>query len=289
MWNVVVIAVVAVSVANAEPRCLISQTGADGFGHQLLGKLSFGLFQEMGSTATYVHVPMYHFDHVVLDPAHVDQFLNMKAVFPEASDFPIKKRVNVNHLMPGFFYPLLKGTAHCDPDTLYMADNTWDVTFKDHNYRGLVDGIVRYSKTFRALREAYHSTPKPDLNFKIGRPNIVMHIRRGDALARSFPEAFYNKALDFYANYFGEVPYLIIATDDPGWTYTQDLLASLGENATLASPHILGAFHQMVMADGLIVAESSFSTAAVFYRNLTNPIVGCQDYTAPISAYVYIC
>ena len=97
---------------------------------------------------------------------------------------------------------------------------------------------------------------------------------------RAYPESYFIQGMLYYETYFAELrkprPYFLVDTDDRNWVFLQRLKKLWGPRNVFISPDnndFRPAFHRMVMADGFISAESSFSRAAVMLRDFRFPII----------------
>ena len=272
-----------------ENKCLVSHTGRDGFGHQLLGKLSWIIFAEIHKTKfIYVHIPFATYEHSNVSTLLTDEFINFEGLFPTERDFEQRGHVLKRKMMEtNDELKLLNGT--CDNRTLYWSDGTYNTIFKTAANYDRVRAIIEHSPIFHRIRRAYHSSPKPPLEFFCSnRPNVVIHVRGGDAQWRpgAFTKgrsalAFYTKGVDFYNEYFlardGLLPFYVIESDIPTTPIIHDLLETFKGNIVLSSAdenNFFGSFHRMVMADGFILVSSSFSAAVALYRKPDVPMVG---------------
>jgi hypothetical protein len=135
-------------------------------------------------------------------------------------------------------------------------------------------GDIGYIKQVRKL---YFATPKPETGFEKkgnrGRPNVVIHVRRGDAGGRILPEIYYERAIKFYREALPN-PLFWFESDEPNWSF----FVKMREQSPLdfrmpnASESHLTVFHRMVMADGLVCSYSGFSLAPAML-SLAAPIV----------------
>jgi hypothetical protein len=145
---------------------------------------------------------------------------------------------------------------------LYTIDNCFDVTY----HAPMVSNI--YS-VLPKLQDLYFSTPKPDTGFSVHVYNIAVHIRRGDARDRLLDVNYYVSGIEYYRKQFSIIECWIFS-DDPVWRGHQQIVSHFPEvkfHLPDYSDDLLLSFHRMVMADGLVMSESSVSTAAALISN----------------------
>jgi hypothetical protein len=273
-------------------RCLITQQGKDGFGHQLRGRLSMMIGAEMEKDLVlYVHTPFTKFEHMRFRDAgmRAEAFMNYSGLFLSFNDY---QRLFPGYRMEWRYYQdvgriarkIRSGQINCNaPNVIYGGDNTWGYIYSTERRQALLD-IMERSPLLSAIRERYFSSPKPSLDSRPGRTTVVMHIRRGDATKRfSLSEDYYNRSLVFFEQYFANKDpiYLVIVTDDPKWDYVKRLVQQRGAqdvSVPTDGEDAMIVFHRMVMADGLICSPSSLDQAAVFFRTWSQtPIVATRD------------
>jgi hypothetical protein len=274
-------------VAGAK-TCFVAQGGfvTDGLGHQLHGRLSWIVAQELfKEKLVYVHLPLAMLEHSKLSVNMVEQFFNMRSLFPNRSQVEneLGKEMRIrNDWEERFAFLDAVKTNGCDAAELWILDNAWETIWSNQYIRD-VETIIQRSPIFHKLRSAYWSSPKPPLGFMENRPNVVIHIRRGDASDR-LPNAgqYYLEAAQYYQDYFEAVsslakPYFTVETDDKSWPQLFELKKKVGGDHFRVGNDdemdVLSAFHRMVAADGFVAAYSSLSNAAVFYRKFDVPIV----------------
>jgi hypothetical protein len=287
-------------------KCLVSQIGYDGFGHQMNGKLSMiALVGRYPEVFTYVN---HRFDGVDHSPKHgheLDEFVGLEGIFAEVEDVQAKfGRVewlssNLLDLVP----KMLDGSFSCQNGTIYHTDNAWAFTWGNSGALQEMNIFVERSATMYKVRRAYRASAKPPLGFVPARPNVVMHSRLGDAAAtRGLPDSYFDEAIAFYRNYFrsrGDInePLFIIETDDRNWPYIETAKGRHGANNIMlgsdGSADFLTAFHRMVMADGFVASFSSFSIAAAVMRDQNVPMIipdvsNSKMYYGMRDSFVYI-
>ena len=273
--------------------CFIAQMGSDGFGHQTEGKLTMIILAEMlKPNFKYVHIPYEKFEHTNVSGAEAEQFVGFGKIFANESAAGVIKRKPIESV-PHFVENVKLGNYMCDPQTVYWGDWAFYYIYNEQFNRE-VDNIIQRSATFHKIREAYLASPKLPLGFVHDRPNVVLHIRRGDAVRRSYPGKYFIKGMEFYETYFAELgrprPYFIVETDDPNWRSLKKLKSrfnvTISENISDFRP----AFHRMVMADGFIISSSSLSRAAAMLRDFRYPIVArySRKYLDVLNSYVYM-
>jgi hypothetical protein len=286
-------------------QCLVSQVGTDGFGHQLEGKFSFILFAELHQDKmAFVYLPFTTVDHSDLHGDVINDFVALHKVLPTLADLEKQRgrQMKIQQMQDySFADQIIKGTFKCEADTIYHSDNLWAYVYSDFFREKLNALLVSGSPTLTRIRTAFaHAPNKPSLNFKPHRPNVVIHMRRGDAVERGTPNIYFNKGIEFYQHYFKQVagwvepPFFTIETDDRNWDYIGTLIQTYGaDNIALGTDdqQFMSAFNRMVTADGLVTAKSGFSRSAVWMRFPSSvPIVAesSGDYYSKFSQFVYM-
>lgn len=256
----------------------------DGMGHQLEGKLNFILLSAMfPDLFAYVHTVFSTFQHTKILGPSVEEFFGFYKVFPSKEH--IRK---YNDLKVGTCYfwghdeDLAKWQTEleskgseavsCDRHCLHDFDGVFVTKFMPPGEA--YENTVRNSSVFKALREAYYSTPKPKTGFRKSRKNVVVHMRRGDADWRKTKYEYVLNAMMAVNASFGlhqRRPLFFLESDEEYWTRLNDLEDVFGkDNIVRPLPenheNALLLFHKMVEADILITSQSSMSYAAAMYN-----------------------
>jgi len=250
-----------------QETCYITQAGGDGFGHQTEGKLSCIYVSMISASFHYVHTPFYTFDHMNMDAKVVENFANIGEGFENVQDLVANQNYTVEvHDWSAFFQGF-----ECQAGRIYAVDNCWPIAYKPPIVGHLGD-IGHIQK----MRKRYLATQKPETGFEKengGRPNVVIHVRRGDAGDRIQHETFYDNAITYYRNVLPN-PLFWFESDEPTWPYLLKKHEEWPLDFRLpnTSETHLVAFHRMVMADGLVCSYSGFSLAPALL-SLAAPIV----------------
>jgi hypothetical protein len=172
-------------------RCFITQFGTDGFGHQYEGKLSCILLaMALPGNFTYLHTPFRKFEHIELMALQLNAFTNLGAgnystlsKIPAAPAGRSRGRRKDERYWGASLNALMNkieksGTASvCRGSTeenVLVVDNCWNLAYKQPVLSEILKPDIRDQ-----LRATYLASKKPATGFKRGRPNIVVHIRRG--------------------------------------------------------------------------------------------------------------
>lgn len=171
------------SAAPTRNACYITQVGFDGFGHQYEGKLSCILLSMINpQTFRYLHTPFTMFQHTSIDPSEVNTFTNLENGFYQmvadartlhGRAFEQSKAMASHALGSWLEDYVYSNKQECSPDTIYSLDNCFGTVY-DEPYVSHID-----SKKMSELRRVYDATPKHSTGFHNVRPNVVIHVRRG--------------------------------------------------------------------------------------------------------------
>ena len=283
------------------PKCLITQTGRDGIGHQTEGKLScMAMASFLG--LEYIHKPFYTMKHV-RDPA------KMAAYFEEFFGFGTQFRLlNVTGGRMREFRRRVPWVGHCNEDgwlryvelgrlkckkddyRVESSDNCWDRMYC-HGY--MESG--HFYTLVPSLHAAYFSSPKPDPNWTEGfseqtwGPKVAVHIRQADSVYH-LKVGWYAAQIDKLRQRFQSQdpihpPLFRVQTDaaDP-----KKLLQSAPElkasdiviDGKKTTPLEL-AIHRMIVADAFIMSRSSLSMSMALIGNHSTIILpDCYERTS---------
>jgi len=239
----------------------------------------------------YVHFGIQGSPHTRESPATYNKLLNIDKLFVRYDDL-VKFTNRSIPLQPVDLHRLVRAvkennTSLCHDGVIYTADNAWSLVYEPNAYLADYRFFISHSPIMHKMRKAFYASPiQPQLDFVPGRRNVVIHIRRGDAVndGKGLDVNYFVKAAQYYMNYFRamgdrEPPLFMIETDDPKWPEIDILKAQVGAaNFVIGRDYgdgISTAFSRMVKADGLVTSYSSFSRAAAQFRDLRVPIVAC--------------
>jgi len=251
--------------------CLLTAHSVDGFGHQYEAKMSCYIASVLNPKFTYVHVPIDTLEHGI-SPSYAEEFTGMAFETLSINQTSFQSREKWTKHNAYWLFELMHKNMHkCESDKLYVLDNCWDVIY-------FTPMVERLYEVKSELQRKYLSTPKPDTGFNERERNIVIHIRRGDASLRSKTPRFYAEAIHYFQQQFNQ-PVFWVNSDDPHWDQLPLLAKDIPpdhfhmptENTSLWLD-----FHRMVMADGLVISESSLAYAAVLLTNATTVITTPQ-------------
>jgi len=120
---------------------------------------------------------MQHTPHLV---AQAESFVNVgHGSVNESYIFSMKKRVRVA-VNTSWVKHAAEGKEKCKSDVVYILDNCWELVYKK-------PVVQKLEEITPMLRQRYFASKKIDTGFNISRPNVVVHIRRGDAKVRIMP------------------------------------------------------------------------------------------------------
>ena len=280
-----------------ESNCLLSQSGKDGIGHQLEGKLScMAMASFLGME--YVHKPFFTMQHVG-NPgkmaAFFEEFFGFGTQFPSIKAHMREQKIKVpwvGHCKENGWLRLVElGSRKCaGPSKVIAPDNCWDRMYC-HGY--MESG--HFYKLVPYLHAAYHSIPKPEANWTEGLsdtnswgPKVAVHIRKGDSS--------YQLKLGWYVQQIDEVrqrflqqdpnhpPLFRIQTDGSATKLVQeapslgadDIVIDAGKSTSLAM-----AIHRMITADAFIMSRSSLSMSMALIGNQSTVILpDCYERTS---------
>jgi len=129
------------------PKCMLSQHGTDGFGHQLFAKIScMAVAEDLGMK--YVHTPFDMMEHNESGSSYND-YMGMDKVYPNLESIP--NAVEITRAptpfigdceSSSFFKRLARGQQQCAHDgvSVYTGDNCWDHFFLS---RSMVRSLVQ--------------------------------------------------------------------------------------------------------------------------------------------------
>ena len=276
-----------------ESICLLSQSGRDGIGHQLHGKLScMAMASFLG--IKYVHKPFFTMAHVEnreKTAAFFEKFFGLGNQFPTIRE-PVQQLISkfsVWHCEEkGWLRQIELGERKCEgPNKVRAPDSCWDRMYC-HGY--MESG--HFYKLVPTLHAAYHSTPKPEAHWAEGLsqqswgPKVAVHIRQGDSP--------FKMNLDWYVRQIHEVrqrflqqdpkhpPLFRIQTDGTDAKLlhvapelgAHDIVIDAAPTTSLAL-----AIHRMITADALIMSRSSLSMSMALIGNQSTIIYpDCFDY-----------
>ena len=183
-----------VSLQGEVPRCLITQSGRDGVGHQLEGKLScIAMAPLLGMQ--YVHKPFWHVAHVPngdQKAAFFEEFFGLSSLSPLLNKTSMVERHQpwpgtLQCNKDGWMRQVELGKVQCAKDSLKerksvtSVDNCWNRMY----CHGYMEAGGWY-KLVPSIQAAYFSHPKPDPAWSSGLPHnnwgpkVAVHIRQGD-------------------------------------------------------------------------------------------------------------
>ena len=283
-----------------ESKCLLSQSGRDGIGHQLEGKLScMAMASFLGME--YVHKPFFTMQHVG-NPgkmaAFFEEFFGFGTQFRSIKDFkePLREhRIKVpwvGHCKEKGWLRLVElGQRKCEGNHKVIApDNCWDRMYC-HGY--MESG--HFYKLVPYLHAAYHSIPKPEANWTEGfsdtqswGPKVAVHIRKGDSRFQ-LKIGWYVRQIDEVRQRFlqqdpNHPPLFRIQTDGSGAKLVQDA-PELGADDIVIdggkSTSLTMAIHRMITADAFIMSRSSLSMSMALIGNQSTIILpDCYERTS---------
>ena len=267
-----------------DSKCLLSQSGTDGLGHQLEGKLScMAIASFLGME--YVHKPFFMMSHRHYEnPEKVaaffetffgigKQFRSIKEPMQEIQVKMGKQRCEKN----SWLRQVELGERKCEgPSKVIAPDNCWDRMYC-HGY--MESG--HFYKLVPYLQAAYHSAPKPEAHWAEGfshkqswGPKVVVHIREGDSLSQ-LNRGWYVRQISEVRQRFlqqdpNHPPLFRIQTDGNVAELVQeapelgahDIVIDVEQNTSLAL-----AIHRMITADVFIMARSSLSMSVALIGN----------------------
>jgi hypothetical protein len=169
-------------------QCSITQWGKDGFGHQYEAKLScMVLAVLMPNRFKYIHTPFERFEHISTTPRILNDYVNLEKetnvqIADALGSLGMKrssKLLESEVLAKWIHMAAYSEKGVCDEKVVYVIDNCWDIVYSAAYASQTTDIINR-----GAFRRTFLSTSKPDTGFDRSRPNVVIHIRRGEFLVR---------------------------------------------------------------------------------------------------------
>jgi len=253
----VILVALASAVARAD-RCMLTQRGRDGFGHQYEGKLSCILAAQLDPRYEYVHMPFLSFEHIRASGESAEQFTNISFGQKLA---PLDRSFEVTnfHALP---------STNCSEEKVYVIDNCWPlIYFKPH--------VHRLRQFLPIIQEPFHSSAhrRPVITYP-NRSVVVVHIRRTDALWRKSEEAFFVRAMRHFQKFTFQrgdpPPYFVVVTDDPEWGHLHIIRSTFNGSVEILGPSsedLYDTFTRMATSYGLVLAYSSLSFCGV----LINP------------------
>jgi hypothetical protein len=165
-------------------QCSVTQWGKDGFGHQYEAKLSCMVLATLMPTRfRYIHTPFERFEHISTTPRILNEYANLeKERFVQIADAlgslgmkRSSKLLESEVLAKWIHLAAYNEKGVCDEKIVYVIDNCWDIVYSA-TYASQTTELINRG----AFRRTFLSTPKPETGFDLSRPNIVIHIRRGE-------------------------------------------------------------------------------------------------------------
>jgi hypothetical protein len=168
--------------SRSKSICPIAQQESPGrrsFGVQYEGKLSCMLLGMMRPDVfMYLHTPFNNIDglyerewNALEEFSGISNFYNTSTICPYRKSKAILKddalRNWLHHAVSN------RNIGLCNRETAYLLDNCWRIALSEHHTPATNELQMR-------LREVYFSSPKPPTGFHWKRPNIVVHIGKGN-------------------------------------------------------------------------------------------------------------
>ena len=283
-------------------KCMITTKSTDGFGHQVEGKLTCLLLEQLEPSIVYVHSKMYQFAHGV-SKYNKEDFFNFSGISIVLDNLKSKyvdrgiefqrlnrtDRLKVYHVPEGhagmnrdeWLKKVAKGEEKCDSHTVYELDNCWAVSYRPPY-------VERLPTARNDLRTAYFNAPKPDVRLVPHVYNVALHVRRGDAGLYICPTEYFIGAMQYASinmmKLDGPKPFVFwIESDEADWPGHQFIrnYFKANENITVMLPNksedVFTAFHRMVVSDGLILSQSSLSNSAALISDTKYALVPTYD------------
>jgi len=251
------------------PKCMLSQHGIDGFGHQLFAKLScMAVAEDLGMK--YVHTGFDVMEHGEVGSSYND-YLGLDKVYPNVESIPnFVERARspvafVGHCdRPSYLKRLASGEQQCAHDgvSVYTGDNCWDYFFCEGQWSD------HWYKLQPRVREAFLESSKAhSVDMEKRGPNdkrVVLHIRQGDAAKmRGLNVQYYHNVIDMLKKEFeedGKNATFHIETDGKA----EDFKKFVDKGVTIEdrTSSMKRAFRSMVTADVFVASKSSLSMSA---------------------------
>ena len=135
------------------PRCLITQRGRDGFGHQLEGKVSCVVAEHLApQRLAYVHTRFYTFEHAVINLTLAEQLVALDHYASWINDGRFAHVVNVGQ---DFVVHVVSGKVSCQSNIVYSVDNCWELIYFPPFVQTLIEAeqlsllsLVQCSRTY---------------------------------------------------------------------------------------------------------------------------------------------
>ena len=165
-------------------QCSVTQWGKDGFGHQYEAKLSCMVLATLMPTRfKYIHTPFERFEHISTTPRILNEYVNLeKETYVQIADAVgsrgmkrSSKLLESEILAKWIHLAAYNEKGVCDEKVVYVIDNCWDIVYSAAYASRTTELINR-----GAFRRTFLSTLKPETGFDLSRPNVVIHIRRGE-------------------------------------------------------------------------------------------------------------
>jgi hypothetical protein len=284
---------------SSAPPCLITQSGSDGFGHQLEGKLSCALLSSIWSARfKYLHTPFRSIEHDSsggnsLEALKIEEFVNIGGSFDQINNVtagvdqsPILRWLELEQFVSSVRQFDLPPTV-CKANYVYVVDNCWGLTYAQ-------PVLPLLDRERLKMRAAYLQTPKPETGFDADKKNVVVHMRAGDSKKQHrFNDAdeakYFQAGVQYYINRFNTTDVVFwIESDSPTWDVIgkidQFIKSSTSSRASTRLPDpktpLLTLFHRMVMADGIVMSPSSLSNAAALLSAAESLVITSGEHGA---------
>lgn len=247
--------------SSANGDCFISSAGRDGIGHQMEAKLTC-IATARALNLSYVHIPLFDMEHVAdVNSAvgELEEFFGLSSKYPHGETLPRSPRKPlpwVDHCNSRSWFDNYHTRCAEGAGSVFVADNCWDF-FWCHTK---LMRRIWLEEVWPVVKDAYDSTPKPNLLWEGGELRVVAHIRQTDG---------FHVKMDYYRRSFEALgrsdAQLFVHSD--GELSPRDL-AQLPSNVVVYSPNtnLRYVIHQMVQADVFIAACSSLSNVVALLR-----------------------
>lgn len=288
----------SLSPQQEESICLLSQSGGDGIGHQLEGKLScMAMASFLGME--YVHKPFFKMAHVENPEkmaAFFEKFFGLGNQFRSIREPMQEIRFPVWHCeKKGWLRQVELGERKCEgPSKVRAPDNCFDRMYcNGYMESGHFYKLVPY------LHAAYHSAPKPEARWAEGLapkqwgPKVAVHLRQKVSSRKLNPD-WYVRQIDEVRQRFlqqdpNHPPLFRIQTDGTGAKLLQDA-PELGAHDIViddaANTSLALAIHRMITADAFIMSRSSLSMSMALIGNQSTIIYPDCYHRTPLPHWI---
>jgi len=262
----------------ATPRCMISATGTDGFGHQLESKLScMAVAEDIG--LDYIHVPFGSMEHGQ-NGSSLNEYLGLSTLHASWQPRFLREMRQVAWVGKCHGKSWLRDVANgktCKRDgrTVYIGDNCWDYFYCNGAWPD--QWLKVQPRVQQAFLDASKAYSVDDEGKNSTTTHVVLHVRRGDGI--QLPLDYFERVINILARELqtdGTYAIFRVQTDGNKQDFKRfEERGVIVDDA--ASTSLETSVRRMVTADVFVASMSSLSLSAALINTGNVIYPGCAS------------